>query len=151
MASRIAKGGAVAGALVAFVTAWEGIQTTAYQDVVGVWTVCAGETEGVQRGDHYSLTQCKALLQRRLEDYAAPIEKCLPGLPDNQFIAFTSLAYNIGARRACGSTAATLMRAGKPREGCAAFMSWNKAGGVVFRGLTRRRTAERDLCLKDVK
>ncbi|MDF2994696.1 MAG: phage-related lysozyme protein [Xanthobacteraceae bacterium] len=148
--SRLKKSAAVAAVCATFVTGWEGVQTTAYQDVVGVWTVCAGETEGVKEGDSYSLAECKAMLVRRLEDYAEPIEKCLPGLPDQRFIAFTSLAYNIGAKRACSSTAANLVRAGKIREGCEAFMAWNKAGGIVFRGLTRRRAAERELCLKAV-
>jgi lysozyme len=148
MMSRLKKGGAVAAVCVALVGGFEGIRQNAYQDVVGVWTVCYGETEGVKRGDHYSLAQCKDMLTRRLEDYANPIEKCLPGLPDARFVAFTSLAYNIGASRACTSTAANLTRAGRPAAGCLAFMSWNKAGGIVFPGLTRRRAAERDLCLK---
>lgn len=147
--SRLKKGGAVAAALATFVASWEGVQTVAYRDPIGIWTVCAGETEGVKAGDRYSLADCKAMLVRRLEDYAEPIEKCLPGLPDTRFIAFTSLAYNIGARRACDSTAAKLVRAGRIVEGCNAFMAWNKAGGIVFRGLTNRRAAERDLCMKE--
>lgn len=151
MASRLARGGAVVAACVAFVTGFEGVRTVAYRDVVGVWTICVGETQGVHAGDRKSLAECKALLVRRLEDYAGPIERCLPGLNDNQFIAFTSLAYNIGAARACSSSAANLMRSGNPAAACRAFMSWNKAGGVVWPGLTRRRAAERDLCLKDVK
>lgn len=146
--SRIKKGGAVAAVLATLVTGFEGVRQNAYQDVIGVWTVCAGETEGIKRGDHYSLAECKAMLVRRLEDYALPIESCLPNLPDARFIAFTDLAYNIGAQRACQSTAAKLIRLGKIKEGCAAFMQWNKAGGIVFPGLTRRRAAERDLCLK---
>lgn len=146
--SRLKKGGAVAAMCAVFITGFEGTRQNAYQDVVGVWTVCTGETEGVHRGDHYSLAECKWKLQTRLEDYANPIEKCLPGLNDNQFIAFTSLAYNIGAERTCRSTAANLMRSKQPVAACLAFMSWNRAGGIVFPGLTRRRAAERDLCLK---
>lgn len=146
--SRLKTGGIVAASCVAFVVAFEGMRTTAYKDVVGVWTVCAGETQGVKAGQTYSLAQCKFMLQERLEDYATPIESCLPNLPDARFIAFTSLAYNIGAQRACQSTAAKLTRLGKIKEACNAFMVWNKAGGVVWRGLTRRRAAERELCLK---
>ncbi len=146
--SRLKKGGAVAAVCATFVIGFEGVRENAYQDVVGVWTVCAGETQGVKRGDHYSMAQCKFMLQTRLEDYANPIEQCLPGLPDGRFIAFTSLAYNIGASRTCQSTAARLVRQGNIAAGCQAFMQWNKAGGVVFKGLTRRRAAERELCLK---
>lgn len=146
--SRLKKGGAVAAVCATLVTGFEGVRQTAYQDVVGVWTVCAGETQGVKRGDRYSLAQCKEMLVRRLEDYAEPIERCLPNLPDGRFIAFTDLAYNIGAQRTCQSTAARLVRQGNIAAGCQAFMQWNKAGGVVFPGLTRRRAAERELCLK---
>ena len=146
--SRLKKGGAVAAVCATFVIGFEGVRENAYQDVVGVWTVCAGETQGVKRGDHYSMAQCKFMLQTRLEDYANPIEQCLPGLPDGRFIAFTSLAYNIGSSRTCQSTAARLVRQGNIAAGCNAFMQWNKAGGVVFKGLTRRRAAERELCLK---
>jgi lysozyme len=146
--SRLKKGGAVAIFCATFVSGLEGTRQVAYQDVVGVWTVCDGETEGVKRGDRYSLAQCKAMLTRRLEDYATPIESCLPNLPDARFVAFTSLAYNIGANRTCQSTAAKLIRLGKIVEGCNAFMAWDKAGGIRFPGLTRRRAAERDLCLK---
>lgn len=146
--SRLKKGGAVAALCCTFVMGFEGVRENAYQDVVGVWTVCAGETQGVKRGDRYSMAECKFMLQKRLDDYATPIESCLPGLPDARFIAFTSLAYNIGAQRTCQSTAAKLVRLGQVPAGCQAFMQWNKAGGVVFTGLTRRRAAERDLCLK---
>jgi lysozyme len=146
--SRLKKGGAVAAICCTFVAGFEGIRQNAYQDVVGVWTVCYGETAGVKRGDHYSMAECKYMLQQRLDDYATPIESCLPGLPDARFIAFTSLAYNIGAQRACQSSAAKLIRAGKVAAGCQAFMMWNKAGPITYPGLTRRRAAERDLCLK---
>ena len=146
--SRLKKGGAVAAVCVTFITGFEGVRQNSYRDVTGIWTVCVGETEGVKRGDHYSLAQCKYMLQTRLEDYANPIESCLPNLPDGRFIAFTDLAYNIGSQRTCKSKAAQQIRLGNIVAGCMAFMQWNKAGGVVFPGLTRRRMAERDLCLK---
>lgn len=147
--SRLAAGGAVVAATVAFVGGWEGLQTTAYRDVVGVWTVCYGETEGVKKGDRYSVEQCRAMLVRRLEDYAGPVERCITRpMPDTTFIAFTSLAYNIGTGGFCGSSVARLYNEGRPREACEAMMRFNRAGGVVWRGLTNRRTQERALCLK---
>lgn len=146
--SRLKTNSIVAAACVAFITTFEGVRTVAYKDPIGVWTVCAGETQGVKRGDKYSLKQCATMLKIRLEDYATPIDSCLPNIPDARFIAFTSLAYNIGFNRACTSTAARLVRLGKIKEGCNAFLQWNKAGGIVWPGLTRRRQAEKELCLK---
>ena len=53
-------------------------------------------------------------------------------------------------KAACGSSAFRLIQAGHVKEGCDSLMKWNKAGGVVWRGLTRRREHERELCLKGV-
>nr|WP_241482183.1 hypothetical protein [Leisingera sp. ANG-Vp] len=39
---------------VSFIGQWEGLRTEAYRDVVGVWTVCYGETKGVKPGDSHS-------------------------------------------------------------------------------------------------
>jgi lysozyme len=147
--SRLKQSAAVAAVCASFVGAWEGLQTVAYRDVVGVWTVCYGETEGVRKGDRYSVDQCKAMLVRRLEDYAAPVENCIKRpMPDTTFIAFTSLAYNIGTGGFCKSSVARLYNEGRTREACEAMMRFNRAGGVVWRGLTNRRTQERALCLK---
>jgi lysozyme len=140
-------------ALIAALTGFEGIRQTAYPDPATLgkpWTVCMGETKGVKPGDHYSLKECKAMLRERLVDYTTPVESCLPNLPDARFVAFVSLAWNIGATRTCQSTAAKFIRLGEIVKGCNAFMSWNKAAGIVFPGLTRRRAAERDMCLKGV-
>jgi len=38
----------------------------------------------------------------------------------------------------------------KTRQGCDALMRWNKAAGITFPGLTKRRAKERELCLKGI-
>lgn len=60
----------------------------------------------------------------------------------NQFDAMVSLAYNIGAKAFAGSTLARLHRAGDTAGALGQFARWNKAGGKVMAGLTRRRAAE---------
>jgi lysozyme len=135
----------------AFVGGWEGLQLAAYRDVVGVATICYGETRGVRMGQKATKEQCDAMLAEGLLDFAAGIERCVPfdALPVPTQVAVVSLAYNIGQGGFCKSTVARKLREGDRAGACDAFMAWNKAGGVTWRGLTRRRAAERELCLRD--
>lgn len=124
----------------------------AYADIVGVWTICDGDTKGVRRGMVETEAGCTARLERQLVAHAKPVLACVPALgrPErsDQLVASVSLAYNIGTSGFCRSTAARRFNAGHWREGCDAFLMWDKAGGRKVRGLTLRRERERALCLK---
>jgi lysozyme len=43
--------GAVALSIAALIKPWEGRELKAYKDIVGVWTICDGETKGVKPAD----------------------------------------------------------------------------------------------------
>ena len=59
---------------------WEGLRTTAYKDMVGVWTICYGETKGVKAGMSKTPAECSAMLsQRVVADYYTPLTKCVDG------------------------------------------------------------------------
>lgn len=122
----------------------------AYADIVGVWTICDGDTAGVRPGMRETQAGCRDRLERQLIAHTVPVLKCVPGLKgrDNQLVASVSLAYNIGTSGFCRSTAARRFNAGNWRGGCDAFLMWDKAGGRPVRGLTLRRQRERALCLK---
>lgn len=142
-----------AAAAVAIATAviapWEGVELRAYRDIVGVPTLCYGETRGVKIGDSATLAQCQTMLARGVAEFEVTIRPCLPPvLPDQTRAAFISAAYNIGSGAFCKSSMSRLAKAGNIIGACDALMWWNKAGGKVVRGLTNRRKAERDLCLK---
>jgi len=142
---------AAGAAAIALVGAWEGLRTTAYKDIVGVPTVCFGETRGVKMGDRYSVEECKAMLGDGLIEFEQGMRKCLKApdaIPANAYVAFLSLSYNIGTGAFCRSTLVRKANAGDIRGACAAISMWNKAGGRVVRGLTNRRAEERALCLK---
>ncbi|MCE7798825.1 lysozyme [Sphingobium sufflavum] len=148
----VAAGGALLVAALSLATPqimrWEGKRNTPYRDMVGVLTVCHGETQAVMR--RYSDAECAAMLHRRAEaDYARPILACVPGLGarPRPFAAAISLAYNIGTAAFCRSTTARRFRAGDWAGGCEAMLAWNRAGGRAVTGLARRRAAERALCL----
>lgn len=156
MKSRIKKGGigaltALGIAAVAFVGGKEGMRTVAYRDIVGIPTVCFGETRGVKMGDRYTPEECRAMLGDGLVEFEQGIRACLKApdaIPDRSYIAFLSLSYNIGRRAFCGSTVARKANAGDITGACNAIPAWNKAGGRVVRGLVVRRAEERDMCLK---
>lgn len=122
----------------------------AYADIVGVWTICDGDTKGVRPGMVETEAGCTKRLEDQLVAHAKPVLACVPGLKDrpNQLVASVSLAYNIGTAGFCRSTAARRFNAGDWRGGCDAFLMWDKAGGRPVRGLTLRRQRERALCLK---
>lgn len=149
--SRLKKGTAAAALAVAVVGGFEGLRLNAYRDVVGVATICYGETRGVKMGDSHSKAECDAMLLKGLQDFERGVFACAPALaeaPDPRVVAHVSLAYNIGVGAYCKSSAARRFNAGDIRASCDAFLLWNKARGVVFPGLTKRRQAERELCLR---
>jgi lysozyme len=147
--SRLRKG-TVAGALaVAVVGGFEGYRATAYQDAIGVPTICYGETKNVHLGERRTKADCDATLLARLDEFAGHVERCVKRrMSDKVEVAFVSLAYNIGAGAFCGSSVARLYNAGETRAACDAMMRFNRAGGRVLSGLTSRRKRERSLCLE---
>lgn len=62
-----------------------------------------------------------------------------------QVAALTDFAFNLGEGNLRTSTLRRKVNAGQWDEVPAQLMRWNKAGGRVLRGLTRRRQAEVDL------
>lgn len=62
--------------------------------------------------------------------------------------ALTSFCYNLGLGALRSSTLLRKINEGDWDEVPRQFMRWNKAGGVVLPGLTRRRTAEADLFME---
>lgn len=141
-------------AAVPFIGGWEGLRTKAYQDIVGVWTVCYGETRGVRPGDTYTRAECDAMLEREVVAFHRDLARCMPSLPSQPVgvqVAVTSWGYNVGVGAACRSTLANHLNAGNVQAACNQLPRWNRAGGQVVRGLTNRRVQERELCLAAVR
>lgn len=129
----------------------------AYLDIVGVPTLCFGETQGVRLGDRATDADCLAMLERRLSrDFRAGLHGYFSDNTKRQRLtperdaAYVSLAYNVGIRGAGRSTATRRLNGGDIVGGCKALTWWNKAGGRVVRGLVNRRAHEYRLCMKGV-
>lgn len=152
----------VAAALVAavpFIVDREGESLQAYQDSVGVWTICHGETHGVTSADKLTKQQCDLLSQSRIGMFMLQITDLIevPMTP-NTLAAHTSFAYNIGIAGYTRSSALRLTNQGYLKQGCEAMMKWTKADGrdCSMRanncyGLYKRRQDEVKLCLSGVQ
>ena len=136
---------------------FEGLRLTAYRDAVGVWTIGYGTTAAAglgitpKAGMTITEAEAEALLLKGLEKFAGSIRpKITAPINDNEFGAFLSLAYNIGPGAFAKSSALRKFNAGDKAGAANAILRWNKAGGKVLAGLTRRRKAERELFLTPV-
>ena len=151
--SRLKKGSAIAAAAIACVSTFEGLRTVAYRDPIGIPTVCFRETRGVKMGYTYTVAQCKETLGDRLVEFETGMEACLKApdaIPAGAYVASLSITYNIGNGAFCKSTLARKLNAGDIVGACNEFPKWDKAAGIRHPGLTKRRTAERALCLNGV-
>lgn len=88
------------------------------------------------------------LLKTGLVSYESDVSRTVKvGLTQGQFDATVSFTYNLGAGSLSTSTLLRKLNAGDYAGAADEFLRWNKAGGKVLNGLTRRREAERALFL----
>lgn len=110
-------------------------------------TIGFGSTDGVKMGD--TITPPRALA-RTLADVSkleAALKKCISvPVHQSEYDAFVSLTYNIGVKAFCNSTLAKKLNAGDYSGACAEIRRWNRQGGKVLPGLTKRREAEYNQC-----
>lgn len=100
------------------------------------------------KGKTFTKAEARAMLRRDLAKYEAAVRASVTvPLTDNQFSALVSFTYNLGPGNLRKSTLLRKLNAGNYAGAAGEFRRWNKAGGKVYRGLTRRRKAERDLFL----
>lgn len=149
---RLAAGGVFAVMATTTIGGFEGIRQTAYPDPATrgpPWTVCYGHTgRGVAPGVRKSVAQCRELLRQDLGKEAAVLDRCLHGpISDGQGVAFLSLATNIGPSGFCRSSVARAFNRGDYEQACNNLLHFDRAAGIIFPGLERRRKAEREICL----
>ncbi|EOZ9384304.1 lysozyme [Enterobacter bugandensis] len=138
---------------IALIKEFEGCKLTAYQDSVGVWTIGYGWTQPVdgkpiRAGMTIKQETAELLLKTGLVSYENDVSRLVKvGLTQGQFDALVSFTYNLGARSLSTSTLLRKLNAGDCAGAADEFLRWNKAGGKVLNGLTRRREAERALFL----
>ncbi|EQB1503912.1 lysozyme [Enterobacter asburiae] len=138
---------------IALIKQFEGCKLTAYQDSVGVWTIGYGWTKPVdgkpiRAGMTIKQETAERLLKTGLVSYENDVSRLVKvDLTQGQFDALVSFTYNLGARSLSTSTLLRKLNAGDYAGASDEFLRWNKAGGKVLNGLTRRREAELALFL----
>lgn len=147
----------------AFIEHFEGYFSAPYLDPVGVPTVCFGATgEQIAWAAPFpaSRAKCREVLRRSLNvRYEPPVRALFrKGGPlygrfrQFRFDALVSFTYNLGPYcigPVCPSIWAAI-HSGSLRRIADALLAYDKGGGRVWPGLTRRRNAERSLFLDGV-
>lgn len=127
---------------------FEGWRAKAYKCPAGVWTIGYGHTSmagppAVKPGMTITREEGEKILRRDLKIYEDGVKAAIRvPLNANQFSACVSLCYNIGVGAFRRSSVARFCNAQQWKKAADAFALWNKAGGKVLPGLTRRRAAE---------
>lgn len=142
----------VAAAFIAPFEASGGPILKAYQDIAGVWTIGYGTTiyDGVPVAEGLVLTafECMNALEADVSSALTFVVSTNAFHPwtDNQIVALTSLAYNIGQTAYRSSTVLKEHNQGNKEAAAAAFLLWDKAHVdgqlVAVEGLLNRRKTE---------
>jgi len=137
------------------IKSFEGCKLKAYQCSAKKWTIGYGNTffeDGtpVVAGNAISQQKAEDMFELIASEFASKVAKLVTSnVTENQFGALVSFAYNCGAVNLQKSTLLKKVNANHNDQSIRAeFAKWNKAGGKVLAGLTRRREAESNLYFK---
>ena len=124
----------------------EGCRLKAYYDAVGVLTIGYGSTRDVAPGMAITIEEADA----RLVEDCADAENCINGavtvpLTQPEFDALCSWVYNLGCGTFRKSSVLRYLNESNYDMACARMKLYDKAGGQVLSGLTRRRMDEAKL------
>ena len=136
-----------------FITKHEGLKLKPYLCPAKIPTIGYGNTYYAD-GKRVTLLDKQITKQEALEmfkeianKFAKRVDELVKTeLTQNQFNALVSFAYNVGTGNFASST--LLKKVNKNPNDLtikAEFLRWNKAGGKVINGLTKRRIEEADL------
>jgi len=122
---------------------FEGCETSAYQDSVGVWTIGFGHTKDVEEGQTCSIEDAESMLADEMDEYEGYINNMVKvDLQQHEFDSLVAWVYNLGPTNLGESTMLKVLNGGQfdrvPNE----MNRWTRAGGEILEGLVRRRQAE---------
>lgn len=144
---------AISGACIAFIATHEGFVDHTYNDAVGVKTIGYGHTgPDVKTGQTITRQEAQKLLVKDANKHWDGIKKYIKvPLSQNEADAYTSFAYNVGVNNFKNSTLLKKLNAKDYEGACKQLLRWNRSGGKVLKGLTKRRQAEYKMCMKGLK
>jgi len=138
---------------------FEGFVDHWYPDPALGWkvpTCCYGHTDAAGppkyadgKDRKFTKAEGRSILAADLEKVATSVFKMVTiPLNPNQFGALVSFTFNLGQGNLSKSTLLKRVNAGQFELAAKEFKKWNRAGGKVLAGLTRRRAAEAALFMK---
>jgi lysozyme len=129
---------------------FEGFESKAYLCPANVWTIGYGRTKNVKEGDTITEIQADRDLLEELEVFGEQVLNTVKvPLKQNQFDALTSWTYNLGVGNLQSSTLLKELNSKNYNAAGQEMLRWNKAGGKVLAGLTRRRESEAKLWARE--
>lgn len=121
----------------------EGLRLKAYRCPANVPTIGYGSTgPHVRMGMTITAERAEALLRDDLERFERGVVEMGGKMTPGQFSALVSFAFNVGLGALKRSTLLKKHLAGDYEAAANQFKVWDKAGGRVLPGLTKRRADE---------
>lgn len=129
------------------IKSFEGLELKAYKDSIGILTIGYGSTGShVKQGMTITKEQAEELLKQDVSRFEKGVNDLVKiPLTQNQFDALVSFSFNLGLGNLKSSTLLRKLKAFDYSGAANEFLRWNRAGGKVLNGLTRRRQAEKDM------
>jgi lysozyme len=132
---------------------FEGLSLVPYLCSAKVATIGYGSTfypsgkKVTMQDQPISLATAKWMLKETADKFATDVDKLIKSkITQNQFNALVSFAFNLGVTSLGRSTLLKKVNINPNDPTIAAeFAKWNKAGGKVLNGLTKRRAKEAKL------
>ena len=122
---------------------FEGCETSAYQDSVGVWTIGFGHTKDVEEGQTCSIEDAESMLADEMDEYEGYINNMVKvDLQQHEFDSLVAWVYNLGPTNLGESTMLKVLNGGQFDRVPDEMNRWTRAGGEILEGLVRRRQAE---------
>jgi lysozyme len=137
--------------VIVLIKSFEGCRLSTYKCSAGVLTIGYGHT-GSDVKDGMKITQAQAdeFLKKDLEKFEKGVFSLVTvALTQSQFDALVAFSFNVGLGALKKSTLLRHLNQGAALEASNQFLVWDKVAGKPLAGLTRRRTAERELFLSE--
>ena len=129
---------------------YEGLKLNAYKCPANVWTIGYGHTYQVRSGDKITESVATEYLKNDVRHAQNAIDRYVKvSISQYQFDALVSFIYNVGAGAFKKSTLLKMLNKRNYEGASNQFKRWNKAGGRVLKGLSRRRADEAELFAND--
>ena len=132
---------------------YEGLALKAYLCPANVLTIGYGHTgKDVIPDMQINEVTAEQILKKDLEKFEKAVDRLVTSkINQNQFDALVSFTFNLGEGNLKSSTLLKKINANPSDKSIGAeFLKWNKGGGRVLSGLTKRRASEVDLYFKPI-